>query len=63
MKELRQAIITEDGKYRCPVCNKLNGELTGNEVVKNLKIRCRGSNGRLSHYFVLNVEREVESNV
>lgn len=60
--EERQAIITEDKKIRCPYCNKINGELTGNEEIHNFKVRCRGSNGRLEHFFMLNVEREVKEN-
>lgn len=62
MDEAKQAIITEDKKILCPYCHKINGELIGNETVKNLRLRCRGSNGRLQHYFLLNVEREVKVN-
>lgn len=62
MEKIKQAIITEDKKILCPYCHKINGELTGNEMVRNLRLRCRGSNGRLQHYFLLNVEREVKIN-
>lgn len=60
--EERQAIITEDKKILCPYCHKINGELTGNETVRNLRLRCRGSNGRMEHFFMLNVERGVTVN-
>lgn len=60
--EEKQAIITEDKKILCPYCHKINGELTGNETVRNLRLRCRGSNGRLEHFFMLNVEREEKIN-
>lgn len=58
MEELKQAIITEDKKIICPYCHKLNGQLTGNEIIRNFKMRCRGSNGRTEHFFKLNVEME-----
>lgn len=61
MKDLRQAII-KDGKILCPYCHKINGELTGDEEIHNFKVRCRGSSGRLEHFFVLNVEKEVTVN-
>lgn len=63
MGEVREAII-RDGKIFCPSCGKLNGELTGKEEVHNFRIRCRGSNGRIEHFFMLNVnrEREVKAN-
>lgn len=61
--EEKQAIITEDKKILCPYCKKVNGELTGFETIRNFKVRCRGSNGRLSHYFMLNAESgEVKIN-
>lgn len=60
METYRQAII-KDGVIICPLCYKKNGELTGNEEIHNFKIRCRGSSGRLEHFFVLNVEREVKN--
>ncbi|MCM1325241.1 MAG: hypothetical protein NC094_01325 [Bacteroidales bacterium] len=58
--EERQAIITEDKKIYCPLCKKLNGILTGQETIRNYKIRCRGSNGRMEHFFMLNAEPEKE---
>lgn len=61
MKDLRQAII-KDGKILCPYCHKINGELTGDEEIHNFKVRCRGSSGRLEHFFILNTEREVTIN-
>lgn len=60
--EYRQAIIAEDKAIVCPYCLKKNGELTGNEEIHNFKIRCRGSNGRSEHFFVLNAEREAKEN-
>lgn len=57
--EERQAIITEDKKIKCPYCNKTNGVITGNETIRNYKVRCRGSRRGGEHYFMLNVEREV----
>lgn len=64
MEQLKQAVITEDRKIRCPFCGKLNGELTGKEEIHNFRIRCRGSGGRMEHFFMLNVnrEREVKAN-
>lgn len=58
MMEIRQAIITADKRLLCPYCGKLNGRLTGNETIRNFKMRCRGSNGRMEHFFMLNVEME-----
>lgn len=59
MGEVREAII-KDGKILCPYCFKLNGELTGKEEIHNFRIRCRGSGGRMEHFFMLNVNRERE---
>ncbi len=53
MEEIKKAVISKDKKIRCPYCGKLNGQLTGNEVIRNFKMRCRGSNGRMEHFFVL----------
>lgn len=61
MNNLRQAII-KDGKILCPYCHKVNGELTGDEEIHNFKVRCRGSSGRLEHFFILNTERKVTIN-
>lgn len=58
MEEIRQAIIAKDNKILCPYCHKINGELTGKETIRNFKVRCRGSSGRLEHFFMLNVEME-----
>lgn len=57
-EQIRQAIITEDKKILCPYCHKINGQLTGQETIRNYKVRCRGSSGRLEHFFMLNVEKE-----
>ncbi len=59
MGEVREAII-RDGKILCPYCHKVNGELTGKEEIHNFRIRCRGSRGRMEHFFMLNVNRERE---
>lgn len=55
---LKEAIITPDNKIKCPHCGKTNGMVTGNETVRNFKIRCKGSRRNHEHYFVLNTERE-----
>lgn len=62
MGEIRQAIVTEDKAIICPYCYKKNGQLSGNETIKNFKMRCRGSNGRTKHYFMLDVDTEVKLN-
>lgn len=59
MEETREAII-RDRKILCPYCHKVNGELTGKEEIHNFRIRCRGSGGRMEHFFMLNVNRERE---
>lgn len=53
--EYKQAII-KNGEIRCPECNRKHGELSGDEVVKNLRIYCKGRNGN-KHIFVLNTGR------
>lgn len=60
MEFLQQAVITKGGDVRCPVCGKKAGELAGNEVVKNLKMMCRGGRRGFKHYFVLNVGETEE---
>ncbi len=55
VEELKEAIVTPDGKLRCPVCGAINGELVGDEVVKNLRIRCRKSRRNKEHSFILNL--------
>lgn len=60
MKELEQAII-EDGRVLCPYCHKLNMKVDGSEVIRNLKVKCRGSR-RVAHYFVVNFEKEFTKN-
>lgn len=57
MEEIKEAII-KDKAVVCPICGKLNARLTGFETIRNFKVRCRGSNGRLEHFFMLNVEKE-----
>ncbi|MDE7177070.1 MAG: hypothetical protein K2O59_04580 [Lachnospiraceae bacterium] len=58
MEILKEAIIAPDKKIKCPICGKTNGIVTGQEIVRNYKIRCRGSRRGLEHYFVLNTEME-----
>lgn len=58
METLKEAIITYDNKIKCPYCLKTNGIVTGEEYVKNFKMRCRGSRRGLEHFFVLNVGDE-----
>lgn len=57
MEILKEAVIV-DKTVRCPICGKLNGVITGEETVRNYKIRCRGSRKGFEHYFTLNVERK-----
>ena len=52
--EMKEAIVTSKGEVRCPYCGLLNAMLTGKEMVRGLKIRCRGSRRGTEHYFVLN---------
>lgn len=61
MEILKEAIITYDNKIRCPYCLKTNGMISGNEFVRNFKIRCKGSRRGAEHFFVLNVS-EKEKN-
>ena len=56
MEQLKEAIITPDKKIKCPY-----GMITGNETVRNFKIRCKGSKRGREHYFVLNTEADAES--
>ncbi len=56
MEILKEAIITENGKIKCPYCGKTNGMITGNETIRNYKVRCRGSRRGHEHFFVLNTE-------
>lgn len=58
IEELREAVITPDKKIHCPICGKTNGMITGEETIRNYKIRCRGSRRGWEHYFVLNTEME-----
>ena len=51
---LKEAIITLDKKIKCPICNKTNGLLNKEAVIKDYKIRCRGSRRGAEHFFILN---------
>lgn len=61
MEELKQAIITPDKKIKCPICQKTNGRITGQETIRNYKVRCRASRRGWEHFFVLNVEKEEKA--
>lgn len=64
MNELMQAIITQDGKVRCPICGKVNLILNNDTFIRNCQIRCRASRKGLEHYFMLNAgEMETLKNV
>lgn len=52
---LKEAIITNDKRALCPHCGKLNLVINDGALVRNLRIRCRGSRrGRGEHFFILN---------
>lgn len=57
-ERLKEAIITTDGKIKCPICGKTNGMISGSETIRNYRIRCKSSRRNHEHYFVLNVESE-----
>ena len=52
----KEAIITNK-EVRCPVCGRKHFELTGDELVRNLKIFCKGNKQTKNntHFFVLNI--------
>ncbi len=50
---LKRAVITTDNKIRCPICGKVNGQISGSEFIYNYKVRCRGSRRGCEHYFLL----------
>lgn len=52
MKTLKKAII-RDNWIRCPTCGKKQFMLYGGEVIHGLKFRCRTSNSRQKHYFLI----------
>lgn len=58
MEKLKEAIVTPDNKIRCPICGKVNGMITGQEIVRNFRIRCKGSRRNHEHFFMLNTESE-----
>lgn len=55
MGELKQAIITEDKKIKCPLCYKTNGIVNNEAYVRNYIIRCKSSRRNHEHYFILNI--------
>lgn len=50
--------IIENGWVVCPVCYKKQFKLYGGEKIKNLKYRCKLSNGHSEHFMIVNVEDE-----
>lgn len=60
MEKLKEAIITPDNRVLCPICGAINGEIIGDEVVKNLRIRCRKSRRNKVHSFILNLGGKLE---
>ena len=50
----REAVV-KDNKVFCPVCGALNMTLTGEEQMRNVRIRCRKSKSNSEHYFIVNV--------
>lgn len=57
MKHLPKAVINGN-EIRCPVCNRLHFRLTGNEVIKNLVVFCRGRNATEGkHEFLINYQK------
>lgn len=55
-EELKNAVIDEDKKIRCPVCGKTNGVLNEGASIKNYKMRCRGSRKGYEHFFMINID-------
>lgn len=56
-----QAVISKDMEIRCPICGRKCGVLCGNEVVRNFRIRCKGSRQMAKpHFFILNFPTETE---
>jgi len=54
--EYKEAIIINN-EIRCPICNRKHGEIHGDEVVKNLRVFCKGrTEGK--HQFILNLKGE-----
>lgn len=56
METYKQAIITDDKKIKCPYCFKTCGMINEGALIKNYKVRCRGSRRGKEHFFWLNVE-------
>lgn len=54
---MEQAIIDKDGSIRCPICGRKNGELTGNETVKNFVVQCKRKIAGKPHSFIINSDR------
>lgn len=59
-----EAIINEKMAVLCPICGRKCGELCGNEVVQNFRIRCRGSRQMAEpHFFILNFPTKQKAGV
>lgn len=54
-----QEAVVKDNKVFCPVCGALNMTLTGEEQMRNVRIRCRKSKSNSEHYFIVNVGEEI----
>lgn len=50
--------VMQNGWIICPVCGKKQFKLYGSEIIKNLRYRCKLSNGRSEHFMIVNVEEE-----
>ena len=56
MEELKQAVISADGKIHCPYewCCKVNGVVNEGAIIENYIVRCRASRRGREHYFLVN---------
>ena len=61
METYKQAIITDDKKIKCPYCFKTCGMINEGALIKNYKVRCRGSRRGKEHFFMLNVGKEEKT--
>jgi len=56
--KISSAIIL-DGWVICPICNKKQFKLYGNEKIENLKYRCKLSRTYSEHFMIVNVGDKV----
>lgn len=54
---MKNAII-ENNEIRCPICNKKIGYVTGNEEVRNFRMRCPRKLSGVSHEFIIDLSKE-----